>query len=359
MSWLGFAVLAWCGLALADGFYLESPGFPTRAEAVSIQQLATADGLSARVVRRFETGAGWAYLVRVDGFSEGAAATEAAQRLADQSGRRVTVHAADGEVALGRVEPGATVPTQTAVAVTEAMPRSPAATQVVAGTPAADGASELRSGLAAAAAHPDLLVAVSAAETVIFEFRRKTPDGLVVHHTWASRGADRHLATRVEAGTGTDSRMWVADGKGALVVGNAAPTSADPVRALELIERMSPTQVLGAGLGLRAAAPSREAPQVAGLTTVDGASCAVLRVGDATGGAPNLVALDGRLGLVREVAFGGPDPVLQSFEGYGQVDGQPRLPRSVRVVTEDGWLDDVEILRLDLDSPPPDAWFRP
>ena len=96
-------------LLLAAEFYLESPPMTTRSEALGVQQLAIDEGLEARVVRRYAHGAGWEYVVVVEGLESREAAEEHAESIAGKGGRGITVYRREGTdgVRVGDVESGA------------------------------------------------------------------------------------------------------------------------------------------------------------------------------------------------------------------------------------------------------------
>lgn len=339
------------GMALAEEFVLEGPPFKTRAEATALEQVATAQSLPTSVTRRFVSGTGWEYVVKVDGFEERLPAAEAAQALANASGRAIAVVgppvAGSGEadrVWLNPADRPTTLPPAVASPADDL-----AAVTVLQGLLAAQGASG------------DPRAQLKAAANITFRFRRSTSDGQVVAHTWVARGADRAVLTAIEAGEGTSSRAVVAAGKAYLAPGGGGAAPSDLVRTQEIIAGLAPDAILGLGLGVsdlldRASLVS--GARVVGVTTVSGQPCRVLAVPDASGGPPLLLAVDEGRGLVLQAASGGTDPTVVSFEDHAPLLGDALVPRRVRIAVRDAVIEEITVLELNLAADPPPELFR-
>ena len=100
VRFLIITILLAASLSASEGFYLESPPLGTRAEALELQEVSQQQGINARVVRRYEHGSGWEYLVVAEGYGGRTEAEQAAQLLAEGSGQGITVY--EGERGSGR-----------------------------------------------------------------------------------------------------------------------------------------------------------------------------------------------------------------------------------------------------------------
>lgn len=327
------------GLALASDWYLETADRADKGEATSLSQAASGRGHEARVVRRFVDGAGWRYLVRVEGFDDRAEAEGAARDLAASLAVGVAVFEVDGTVARLVAEVASAAPAR------EAAPAAPA-----------DAAPLLEAAIAAHGVTPGTLAAVRTGP-VRLEYRRRLPDGRVLDHVWAARDGALYAEVRPVEGTARASRTLVtADGAWLSVDGGPwTPQNPDKTRAT--LEQLGPAGVVPVVLALAAAVESRrefERMVPAGSGDADGVATEILRfAGDAISDPIELEVGRGDH-LLRRVRFDG--GVVHELSGYRK-GGPPGVPATVSTLRDGKVADTVEITLLDLKPTLPDAWF--
>lgn len=340
LSWIA-ALLIGVAIAGDESFYVEGPYVETRADASAMAHAAGDLGHRAKVVRRFAQGEGWRFILRLEGFEDQAAAEAAATEVARAIGRGLVVYAVDSGDAR-RVQEIVAGPSDVAPA------------------PQVEGDQDAAALVQrAVAAHGGETHPVRTAERVLFRFRRRLPDGMVVLHTVARRGQDVYVEVDVEEGAGADSRTWLLTDSAYLSVASAAAEPKDAVWAREQLARFLPESVLALPLGFGVA--TRERPEMQllyadGVAVVDGAACHRLRYdGDRVTG-PLALYLDTTTLLIRGVASAA--GTEQVFGDYRDVAPGAVAPFRMRVFRGDQAVDDVEVLDLDLDPDLRDTWFQ-
>ena len=84
-------MLLFVASALAAELILESQPLDTRAEAQALRRSAEEQGLEARLVRRYQSGSGWEYVVVVEGLEDEDAAQAAAEAWAAASEEGISI----------------------------------------------------------------------------------------------------------------------------------------------------------------------------------------------------------------------------------------------------------------------------
>ena len=238
VRFLVVAMLLAVSVSAAEGFYLESPPLGTRAEALELQEVAQAQGISARVVRRYEHGSGWEYLVVAEGYGDRGEAENAAELLAQGSGQGITVY--EGEGSGGRrlnarvegwtgssIDPGA-------VATPPPKDNLPSAEEVLARSVRALGGE---SGGA-------LRLQESPALRFRYQRELETPAGLVTaQHNLAWEQGDLRLKIDHQSGPGVQASMLVL-GEQAWVLTDEGLQERDSARSREVLSDFGPLAVL-------------------------------------------------------------------------------------------------------------------
>jgi hypothetical protein len=359
---IGFVAWLWAMPAYGADYFLETGAVASRDGASEVQRVASDKGYSARVVRRYNPGVGWEYVVRVEGFASADVAVKAAGELGNSTGQALSMFYSDGdEVQAMALPPGATPrdakptkpgkPTKGNIKETLSVAPTLSTAEV---TATLERAKTAMGGPKAGIAKYDT------AENVLFSYRRLVPDGPVVKHSWARRGDDRYLDVQVERGDGTSSRTVILSGKAWLSIRGGAPESQEAARAREVLERFAPDMVLAFPLGFAQAAAERsEFRQLsaAGTQDVGGAPCVLLRYAGDRSSRPVILYVDEKTALVRRVVFGSEaGDLVHEFSDYRTVDGVV-LPHRLKSWRSDQLVDEIEILDFDLDPKLSDAWF--
>ncbi|MEQ1508635.1 MAG: hypothetical protein ABMB14_40785, partial [Myxococcota bacterium] len=198
-----------------------------------------------------------------------------------------------------------------------------------------------------------------AAGPVDFRYDRTLPDGRVIHHRWASRGADVYVEV---SGEGIpSSRTRIVGGKAELAVGDGGWVAQDLDRTREIVEALGPLEVLPLVLAVGPTVASRREfaeMEVAGAGEPSGGPTVTLSFGgDATTGPIELdVGRDDH--LIRRVRFD-EDAVVREYAEYRSV-GSAKVPFAVTVVRRDGRTesrDQIRIQAFELGGTLPAAWF--
>ncbi|MCB9763145.1 MAG: hypothetical protein H6739_25435 [Alphaproteobacteria bacterium] len=273
------AALALGGVALAassEGFYLETPPASARGDLTALQQLAESKGWESRVVRRYELGEGWTWVVVVEGFEDESDARAAADLLADQGGRGVAVYRREGRTGVrltadgGPDGPGA-------------KDELPEATEVLAKAARAVG------GLAGGEAR----LAESPALRFVYE-RELEVEGapLVVRHELARDGERQRLQVEIVTGVGKPSLTVITESE-AWLLADGVVTPRDRGRSVEVLSAMQPEQMLAYPLRfarLVEADPAHGLLRTVGAIEVDGERCwALEHTGPEAGGTLSVV----------------------------------------------------------------------
>lgn len=295
--------LFFLAMLLAAEFYLESPPMTTRSEALGVQQLAVDEGLDARVVRRYAHGAGWEYVVVVEGIEDREAAEASAKAMAAKGGRGITVYRREGvegvrvggaEQATPTVTEGGLDPTAPAVAAVED-PTMPAAAEV------------LQRAVRAVGGREGGIVRVSAAPNLRFAYERK-----VVHEGQELRAS--HVLVRSPEGVRLDvvgaenvvtSTSVVGPG-GAWVEVRGMTTDREQERVLEVLEGFGPEELLAYPLEfarLVETEPAYRLLRTTGSETVAGRVCWRLEYTGPEVGGSMVLLVDAETWHVARVGF--------------------------------------------------------
>ncbi len=332
MTWLLFTI----GLAFAaDEYLLETGPTAERAEAEATAARVVAAGYPARVVRRFQLGRGWRFVIVVERFERAADAEEAARALADALGTRVGMF---------RMERGKPV----AVDVPGLAPPAPV------------GVAELLSRTVAAHGGPSggvraLAYARAVHFTFVREVRLATGPASVSHDYW--RDASGRRLTVATRGAGRDS-VAVVNPKGAWMVAGGEPVARDPGVLLTAVDEFAPEFVLGMALDVPSLLESAAAFQ-----QLEGAESGT-RLGrgdDELEPGLSFVDVDAtsaRLLRIRWVTEAG--PLTCELEDWKEAAPGVVVPRRLRLVRADGVVETILVERLEVvESAPAGTFDKP
>jgi hypothetical protein len=349
------AMLLATSLSASEGFYLESPPLGTRAEALELQEVGQLQGISARVVRRYEHGSGWEYLVVVEGYGSRGEAEHAAQLFAEGSGHGITVY--EGEGGSGRrltargegwtgssIDPGA-------VATAPAKDELPAADEVLARSVRALGGE---SGGA-------LRLQESPAFRFRYERELDTPAGVVrAKHDLAWEQGDLRLKIEHQSGPGQYASMLV-HGDKAWVHTEDGMLERDPQRCREVLADFGPLVVLDWPLNYAQQVyedPAFQDLRVAGIEEFDGRSVYRLETNRDGTGERFSILVDSERYTVAKVGFrSNAGAVSYRFDDWRELDTGLVVPFFV-VLTRDGvQVEKVVVQELELlDALPGQIW---
>ncbi|MED5370410.1 MAG: hypothetical protein VX899_05320 [Myxococcota bacterium] len=352
---LALALMA--SVALADeGYYLESPPLPTRAEALEIQQLAQESGINARVVRRYEHGSGWEYLVVAEGFTELDAAQQAAAQLAQDSGQGITVYEGDetGGRRLNARAQGWTGSSLDPGAVAVETPQEPLPTtqEILAHAVRAlggEGGGEAR---------------LADAEALTFRYERSldTPAGRVqARHDLAWEAGDQRLRIQHIDGPGVDATMLVRGEEAWVYTEESGVLERDPEKTREVLADFGPDAVLFWPLGFAqrvADDPAFDALRVEGLEEHEGRQVYRLEtIREATGESFQLL-IDAERWTITQVSFrSDAGDVRYNFSDWRELDTGLVVPFEV-ILSRDGTeIEHIRLIELSLlDALPEQIW---
>mgnify|MGYP002632842428 CR=1 FL=1 len=336
-------------------FYLESPPLRTRSEALAIQQLAVEEGLDARVVRRYAHGAGWEYVVVVEDL-EREAAEQAAESLAAQGGRGITVYRREGAegTRVGGVDteskgPAGLDPTEPALAV-ELGAELPTASTILERAVRALGGRE--GGISA----------VAASDFLRFSYERTlTYEGveLVAHHLLLRSPTGLRLEVHGKEGV-RDSISVVGPG-GAWVEADGAVVERDAERVAEVLDAFGPEQLLAYPLEfarLVDTEPAYRLLRTQGLEPFEGSDCWRLEyTGPEVDGTMTLM-VDGSSWQVASVGFTTDSgKVRYLFSDYRELDTGLVTPFHVALERNGALVESLTVEELSLPSELPDELF--
>ncbi len=364
--WTGIIVT--CALAVlpaassAAPFSVESPTHVSRETADDLLKKvvqAGADEELTRIVRRYERGAGWRFLVQIDEVGEIAQVKQFAGVMADGERTPRVVDLATGAVV--EIEPP---PAKRAnpPAAAAADPGKSAEATSRRSRREADGVLA-----AAVVAHGGVaggLAAIEKATNVTFQFVREVPvDGgtLKAKHVYRHSSDDGwRLDVRVQKGSGVDSTTVVAPDGGAWVVTDGQTVPRDPARTKEIVGRFAPDQLLRVALGVAADIESATAWRELRVVGPEGDDLVVLR--------PE----GGPVGGLVEVAFARTDHRLRRltlrdhgretvyfFDDYREIAPGIVVPHESEVQRDGELVDSVQVLGLDIQNPIPASLFKP
>ncbi len=348
-------VLALSASAAETAFYLESPPLSTRAEALELQAAAQEEGINARVVRRYEHGSGWEYLVLAEGFADRAEAESAAGVLASQSGHGITVY--EGEGSGGRrlnargegwtgtsIDPGAVATQAEVVALPSAEEVLARSVRALGG--ASGGAQRLQESPA-----------------LEFHYRRElaTPAGAIqaTHHLAWEQG-DLRLKIEHEQGPGVDASMLI-QGEQAWVHTEDGLLERDATRSREVLEDFGPMAVLEWPLSFAQQVeidPAYGDLRVEGLEEFRGQMVYRLETIREVSGESFSILIDAERYTVAQVGFrSDAGAVSYHFEDWRELDTGLVVPFFVQLTRDGQQIEKVVVQELSLlDALPAQIW---
>ncbi len=349
--------LVWTLPAVAATYFLEISEHPSKEEADAAVLSHGPDGDQMRVARRYVRGAGWRYVVRMDGFSDRAKAVASAQGFAAPD-RVVLVYEGAGykRTVVDRVGGTSAAPTISEPAEPEAAD-VPSAAQVLKAAARAHGG---RGGGAKLLGKAERLKFSFLSRTVVGEKEWK-----IRHHFYRSGDLARVEVDMIK-GDGISNTVVVGAAGKAWVATKELVRERDVSQASEMVARFAPeTGLLSIPLGL--ANDLKTAAEWQGLTV----SGQVSHRGDThyrvvpdrrRGGDlnPMEAALfdveSGRLVQVTWTTRGG--RVTFSYGDYRTIAEDLVVPFSVRVDRNGGLVEAIEIDEFTVDPPLADTLFN-
>jgi len=314
-------------------------------------QAASAQGLRARIVRRYRHGSGWQFVLMVEGFGDHATASAAAEALASTTGRGISVFSAD---------PGIVPIASPQMAVVAAPAPSTNSTPVPPAPQAAPPSPDvvLRRSVRAVGGSKGGVVTTDAAQSLQYRFRRTTPDGQVIEHLFARKQHELRVEIRVIEGEGVSSTTTVLEHAAYVQVEGKGAVEVDRSRALVNATRFAPGAVLGLGLTLAASIEQRpefDSMRNDGTTIIGSSACHVLRFDGDSLNRPLVLAVATHDWSLREATFGA--GLRIEYSDWTDHDAGVVVPHRVRTWRHEALIDDVEVLELDLAPNLPAAWF--
>jgi hypothetical protein len=317
---------------------LETAPQADRAGAQKSAAAVEAAGFDARVVRRFQLGRGWEFVVLVEHFPDEAQAQAAAARLTRDLRAEVAILRVDDRKAVA-----------VAPAVVTAAPATLSAPSLV------ERAREAHGG-ASGGAH-----ALARAGAVHFVYSRTVPIGARtadVHHDYWRDASGRRLEVDT-AGAGVDS-LAIANAQGGWLAAGGAVRTRDPGVVITAVDAFAPEAVLTLALDVQSLLAG---PEVAQFRVLEGAEAGV-RIGsggDESEPGLSFVDVDAETGLInvaRYVTDAG--PVQFELRGWREVAPSVIVPAEVKLRHPDGALEIVRVERLDvLPAAPSGTFSRP
>ncbi len=265
---------------LAEALYLESVGVPSREQARGLQQAAQSAGFEARVVRRFRSGVGWEFVVRVEGFEQRDQAKGAAEDLANAIGSDVCMYVRVGRDVLPLVEISPTAPddregapgTERVAAPVPEQDEQPSMVQDEVPPPALEASSDSHGPTEPAVAEAststttsdseayDLLASILRAHggridavqklgsnaDIHFRYERvirQRGKTLHVWHDYWQNSSDRRLDVRVLEGPGVDSVALLRKDGGAWLATEGGIHAVDSNSLKEILDTFRPIEV--------------------------------------------------------------------------------------------------------------------
>ncbi len=329
-------------LALADEYWVEAAPFLDRAAAADFETGAISAGYPARIVRRFQLGEGWQYMVLVEHFTDEASAMKAAERLGEGM--------AAVSFAVMRLDDGKKTKTERpAPAQATASARSMSAQQWL------DRATEAHGGVRGG------VVALAHAEVVHFVFERTVPyngkDMTVRHDYWRQGGFRRVSVTPTGAG---HPSVLVANQSGAWVAAEGKVEVRDIGVTLNAADELAPEAVLAVVLDLPGLFAGAGVEQFSFLEGAD-SGVRIGRGADSDEPALSFVDLDTNTGRVlgaRYVTDAG--PILFEMSDYAELAPGVWMPRKTTLRRADGRVETLVVKELALlSTPPADTFNKP
>lgn len=359
--WMAATLLIWGAAARAAPFVVEGEGHPTEEPAAA--QLAAYRGAgSARVVRRYSQGAGWQYLLLVDGLGDQATLAKAeggfpgpVARVIDVETGRPVPRAAD---AGPKVATAPAVTDKKARWSREPRPKKP---------PKDKGAAAAREGadtllMRAVDAHGGAGAAgrVRDARSLRFRYTRTIVSGdrrMEAEHLWLRSGDDRRLDIKVEEGAGSSSTTVVRGAGEAWVLANGQVTVRPVDRSGEMVDRFGPSQILAFPLGLGADIETAGAWRGLHVTEAEGKGVVHLRPKDGTTGLTEVGLYEDTALVAYVVLVQGGGVVRIEFEDYKSFGDGVVVPKRTRVIRDGSLREELVVSDLDLSPSLPSTTF--
>ena len=361
-NWGALALLCLSQIAQAAPFSVESPSYRAREDADRERTEAIQAGGAperTRIVRRYERGAGWRYLVHVDSVESQSELERLIGVLTDGERAPRVVDLATGAAVSIRPSPVTAGPAP-ATAATDAP--SP-----VAGTNGKRSRRETEGVLAAAvAAHGGVaggLKVLESSSLQTFQFVREVPsdaETLKAKHVYRQSGNALRLDVAVQRGDGVDSTTVVSPGGGAWVTSANQTVPRDTERTREILRRFAPDQLLRVALGVAGDIETAGAWRSLQVVGPEGDDLLVLRPSEEASG-----------GLI-EVAFSRTDHRLRRlvmeegghrteffFDDYRQVAPGLVVPHESETRRDGQLVESIQVIGIDVASPIPASLFAP
>jgi hypothetical protein len=353
--------LAMPGLASAAPFSVESPTHVAREQADQLRKSAIGAGADAertRIVRRYERGAGWRYLVQVDSVPTMDEVDTLAGVLTDGARTPRVVDLATGGVVAVRAPVQAAEPT--------AQPSTKAPTAVEPADSSDRRSRREAEGVlgAAVVAHGGVaggLDLLEGAPQVTFQFIREVPvdDGVLkAKHVYRQAGDASRLDVSVQKGKGVDSTTVVAPTGGAWVITNDQRVSRDTDRAKDIVGRFAPDQLLRVALGVAADIETATAWRELQVIGPEGDDLVVLRPdGGPVGGLVEVAFARSDHRLRRLHIREGDRETIYFFDDYREVSPGLVVPHESEVHRDGKFIESIQVLALDISEPIPASLF--
>ena len=352
---IAMLLLMWALPAMAGSYFLEISEHASKEEAEAAVLTHGPDGERMRVARRYVRGAGWRYVVRMDGFSDREKAVGEARAYAGPE-RIVLVYEGAGykRTVIERV--GGVSEAAPAEPEAPAVTDMPSATQVLKNAARAHGGRSGGSKL------------LSKSERLKFSFLSRTVVGekewKIRHHVYRA-GERARVEVDMVKGDGISNTIVVGEGGKAWVATKELVRERDVTQASEMVARFAPeTGLLSIPLGF--ANDIKTASEWQGLTV----SGQVSHRGEThyrvvpdrrRGGDLNPMesalfdAETGRLVQVTWATRGG--RITFSYSDYRAISEDLVVPFSVRVDRNGGLVEAIEVNEFMIDPPLSDTLF--
>jgi len=356
------------GLALAipsigwtAPFSVESPGHAAREEAETLRKAAVQAGASperTRIVRRYERGAGWRFLVHVDAVPDEAEVQKLLPVLAVAGAAPRVVDLATGEVVAVTAPPPPPPKTPATMATGTESARPSAARR---GRREAEGV--LRAAVEAHGGAAGGLAAMGDARDVTFQFVREVPvDGkpVVARHVYRRSGDSLRLDVTVQKGTGVDSVTVAGPGGGAWVVSDGKTVPRDAPRTKDIVGRFAPEQLLRVALGVAADIETATAWRELSVVGPEGDDLVVLRPEDGPSGGLVEVAFSRTDHRLRRVTMEGTGrSTVYLFDDYRELAPGLVVPHETETLRNGASVETIQVLGLDATTTIPATLFQP
>ena len=349
---------------LAAPFSVESPTHVSREAADQERKEAIQAGAApevTRIVRRYERGAGWRFLVQIDDVATLKQVKALGAVLVDGDRGIRVVDLATGQPVEVAVRAAAKKPAPAPVAAPPAPNTGAEPAPTRRSRREADGVLS-----AAVVAHGGVdggLAILERTDTLTFQFIREVPVAggtLKAKHVYRQSGKARRLDVQVQKGAGVDSTTVIAPDGGAWVVTGDQTVPRDTARTAEIIGRFAPDQLLRVALGVAADIESANAWRTLAVVGPEGDDLVVLQPEDGT-----------RSDLV-EVAFSRADHRLRRlvlrdqgretvyyFDDYREIQPGLVIPHEAEVQRDGNLQESLQVVALDVTSTIPGSLFSP